>query len=107
MAWPRRNPSLSSRRTVWPEERLIRSTRATAAVARLNRRAEGHRYLLVVTSSGLFTLREQLESGLVELTAPLDLDAFVRFVDAQGPQKPQRISKYDAAFAKQLVKKTS
>ncbi|HJV93374.1 MAG TPA: hypothetical protein VJ572_07825 [Azonexus sp.] len=62
---------------------------------------------MVVTSSGLFTLREQLESGLEELTAPLDLDAFVRFVDALGPQKPQRISKYDVAFAKQLVKKTS
>ena len=63
--------------------------------------------MLVITSSGLFTLREQLESGPVELTPPLDLDAFVRFVDALGPQKPQRISKYDAAFAKQLVKKTS
>lgn len=62
---------------------------------------------MVVISSGLFTLREQLESGLEELTAPLDLDAFVRFVDALGPQKPKRISKYDAAFAKQLVKKTS
>ncbi|WP_265947240.1 hypothetical protein [Dechloromonas sp. A34] len=62
---------------------------------------------MVITSSGLFTLREQLESGLQELTAPLDLDAFVRFVDAQGPQEVKRISKYDAAFAKQLVKKTS
>lgn len=62
---------------------------------------------MVITSSGLFTLREQLESGAVELSAPLDLDAFVGFVDALGPQKPQRISKYDAAFAKQLVKKTS
>lgn len=61
---------------------------------------------MVVTSAGLFKLREQVAGESVEVGVPLDLDSFVRFVDAQGPQKPQRISKYDAEFAKQLVKKS-
>jgi hypothetical protein len=75
-------------------------------VARLNRRAEGHHYLLVVTRAGLFKLREQLLAESKDIGEPLELDAFVRFVDAQGPQTPPRISKYDADFAKQLVKKS-
>lgn len=58
-----------------------------------------------VTSGGLFKLREQVAGEIKEIGEPLDLDSFVRFVDAQGPQKAQRISRYDAAFAKQLVKK--
>ena len=84
----------------------VRSTRATAAIERLNRRAEGRQYSMVITSGGLFKLREQFAGESKEIGEPLDLDSFVRFVDAQGPQKPQRISKYDAAFAKQLVKKS-
>ena len=83
-----------------------RSTRATAAIDRLNRRSEGRQYSMVITSGGLFKLREQVAGESKEIGEPLDLEAFVRFVDAQGPQKPQRISKYDAEFAKQLVKKS-
>jgi hypothetical protein len=60
---------------------------------------------MVVTSDGLFKLRERVAGDFKEIGDPLDLDSFVRFVDAQGPQRPQRISKYDAEFAKQLVKK--
>lgn len=84
----------------------IRSTRATAAVARLNRRAEGQSYLLVVTGDGLFKLRQQVDGESRELTAALDLDAFVRAVDALGPQTPERRSRYDTEFAKQLVRKS-
>ena len=83
----------------------MRSTRATAAIERLNRRSEGRLYSMVVTSGGLFKLREQVAGESKEIGEPLDLDAFVRFVDAQGPQIPRRISKYDSDFAKQLVKK--
>lgn len=82
-----------------------RSTRATAAIERLNRRSEGRQYSLVITSGGLFKLCERFAGKSKEIGGPLELDAFVRFVDAQGPQKPRRTSKYDAAFAKQLVKK--
>ncbi len=83
----------------------MRSTRATAAVARLNRRSEGRHYLMVMTGSGLFQLRERVGGGEKELSEALPLDDFVRFVDAQGPQQAPRITKNDAAFARQLVRK--
>lgn len=82
----------------------MRSTRATAAVARLNARSEGRLYQLVVLSGGLFGLREQgVDRALAE---GLTLDEFVRFVDGLGPQKTPRVTKNDAAFARQLVRKT-
>jgi len=61
---------------------------------------------MVLTGDGLFSLREQTEAGLENVGEPLGLDAFVRFVDGLGPPKPSRLSKYDVAFARQLVKKT-
>ena len=81
----------------------MRSTRATAAVARLNKRSECGQYQLVVTGAGLFKLREQGQSG--DASAAMELDDFVRFVDALGPQPVRRVTKNDEAFAKQLVKK--
>lgn len=83
----------------------MRSTRASAAVARLNRRSEGRDYALVLINNGLFKLRERTEGGDSELCDALALDEFVRFVDAMGPQKLVRITKNEAEFAKQLVKK--
>lgn len=87
------------------EPAMTRSTRAAAAVARLNRRAEGRFFQMVVTGSGLFRLREQIEGEFCELGEPLAQDEFICFVDAQGPQVTRRISKFDEAFARQLVKK--
>jgi hypothetical protein len=84
----------------------MRSTRATAAVARLNNRSEGHHYQMALTGSGLFQLRERVEGVDQVLSEALSLDDFVRFVDALGPQKKPRITKSDAAFARQLVRKT-
>jgi hypothetical protein len=81
----------------------MRSTRATAAVARLNRRSEGRSYQMVLTGAGLFKLCEQVEGGVP--SAPMSLDDFVRYVDAQGPQAVRRVTKNDEAFAKQLIKK--
>ena len=81
----------------------MRSTRATAAVARLNRRSEGRSYQMVLTGAGLFKLCEQVDGGVP--SAAMSLDDFVRFVDALGPQPIRRITKSDAAFAKQLGKK--
>ncbi|PKO89060.1 MAG: hypothetical protein CVU16_12705 [Betaproteobacteria bacterium HGW-Betaproteobacteria-10] len=83
----------------------MRSTRATAAVARLNQRSEGHHYLLVVTGSGQFLLRERVDGGDKQISDALSLDDFVRFVNATGPQPAPRMTKNDAAFAKQLVRK--
>ena len=83
----------------------MRSTRATAAIARLNARSEGHHFMMILTGTGLFKLSEQVEGGHTLLSDALPLDDFVRLVDSMGPQKIRRVTKNDAAFAKQLVRK--
>ncbi|WP_295999481.1 hypothetical protein [Rugamonas sp.] len=81
-----------------------RSTRAASAVERLKRRADNPRYSMSITGSGHFFLSEA--PGQPPLCAPLELDDFVAFVNALGPQTPRRVSKLDVAFEKQLAKKT-
>jgi hypothetical protein len=80
-----------------------RSTRASAAVDRLKVRSGNAGYSMARTGDGLFFLSER--AGEPPLCAPLELDDFVAFVNGLGPQTPKRVSKYDAAFEKQLVKK--
>jgi len=85
----------------------MRSTKASTAIARLNRRTENSMYLMGATGGGLFYLMRTAETGETEtLSEPMGLEEFVRFVDAYGPQKPRKISKLDAAFEKQLIRKT-
>ncbi len=74
-------------------------------MARLNTRSGGHQYLMVVTGTGLFVLRERIDGAVKELSKPLALDDFVRLVDSTVPDKMPRITKSEAAFMKQLVKK--
>lgn len=83
----------------------MRSTRASAALARLNNRSDGRHYSMAITGNGLFKLRERTESGDIPLSDALSLDDFVRLVDSMGPRTAPRITKNEAAFAKQLVKK--
>ena len=83
----------------------MRSTRATAAIARLNARSEGRHYTMALTGSGLFILRERLGGEDSPLSAALGLDEFVQLVDSLGPKKEARITKSEVAFMKQLVKK--
>ena len=83
----------------------MRSTRATAAVARLNSRSEGHHYTMALTGAGLFILRERIAGRDKQLSDALSLDDFVRLVDSMGPKKMPRIMKSEAAFMKQLAKK--
>ncbi len=80
-----------------------RSTRASAAVERLKKRSGHTAYSMARTGNGLFFLAES--PGAPPLCAPLELDDFVRFVDGLGPQVQARVSKHDAAFEKQLVRK--
>lgn len=84
----------------------MRSTRATAALARLNSRSEGHHYLMALTGSGQFILRERTDGGERPLSEALSLDDFVRLLDSMGPRKVVRVTKSEAAFMKQLAKKT-
>ncbi|HEX2531798.1 MAG TPA: hypothetical protein VHK70_10080 [Burkholderiaceae bacterium] len=84
----------------------MRSTRASAAVHRLNERDTEYRYSLGMTARGLFHLLRASGSGVPEkISADLALDDFVAFVNQTGPQKQRRVSKLDAAFEKQLTDK--
>ncbi|PWF55536.1 hypothetical protein [Massilia glaciei] len=80
-----------------------RSTRASAALDRLKARSGNAGYSMARTGDGLFFLSEK--PGAPPLCAPLELDAFVAFVNGLGPQTPRRVSKLDVAFEKQLVRK--
>jgi hypothetical protein len=80
-----------------------RSTRASAAVDRLKVRSGNPGYSMARTGDGLFFLSEA--PGEPALCAPLELDDFVAFVNKLGPQVARRVSKFDVAFEKQLVKK--
>jgi hypothetical protein len=81
----------------------MRSTRASTAVERLKERTGNPGYSMGRTGDGHFFLSEA--PGEPPLCAPLELDDFVTFVNKLGPQKERRMSKLDAAFEKQLVKK--
>lgn len=85
----------------------MRSTRATAAVARLNQRCPQAYYSASLTGDGLFILSMDAEGGRKRVGDPSPLDEFVQFVNAQGPQLVRRQTKSDIAFEKQLVKKTA
>lgn len=80
-----------------------RSTRASTAVERLKERTGNPGYSMARTGDGLFFLSEA--PGEPPLCEPLELDDFVAFVKKLGPQEVRRVSKYDVAFEKQLVKK--
>ena len=83
----------------------MRSTRASAAIARLNSRSADAEYRMVVTGGGLFILSLRSAGEDRRLSAALSLDEFVQLVDSLGPKTPPRITKSEAAFMKQLVKK--
>ena len=83
----------------------MRTTRATAAISRLNARSDGRHYVMALTGNGLIKLYERLDETDQELSLALSLDEFVQLVDSMGPQKVARITKSEAAFLKQLVKK--
>ena len=85
----------------------MRSTRASNALARLKRRTGNERYSMQIAANGTFCLLEAQDDGqMTALSSALELDEFVRFLNATGPQTPKKISKLDVAFEKQLVKKT-
>lgn len=84
----------------------MRSTRATAAIERLKARSGIAQYSMVRTAEGLFYLVSSANGqASTKLSEPMEMDAFVTFVNAYGPQTPKRISKLDVAFEKQLARK--
>lgn len=83
----------------------MRSTRAASAVERLNARTGAMQYTMSRTSDGYFYLLLKIAGQpSKKISEALELDAFVHFVNAQGPQQVRRVSKLDVAFEKQLHK---
>lgn len=81
----------------------MRSTKASAAVQRLNQRDPAYRYSMGMTATGFFYLLRAADKQAPEkISGDLPLDEFVQFVNGQGPQKKVKVSKLDVAFEKQL-----
>lgn len=83
----------------------MRSTRASAAIERLNKRDTTATYSMAFNRQGLFTLlKVVLNQDNERLCEPMDMEAFVIFVNGFGPQTPKRVSKLELAFSQQLKK---
>jgi hypothetical protein len=86
----------------------MRSTKASAAVTRLNARDPDYRYSLGMTASGFFYLLRSAPGGTPEkCSGDLTLEEFVEFANKTGPQKKVRVSKLDSAFERQLAERKS
>jgi hypothetical protein len=57
------------------------------------------------TGSGLFYLSLAGDDSDTQVCEPMPLDDFVTHVNSLGPQQVRRVTKSDAAFEKQLVRK--
>ena len=83
----------------------MRSTRASSAIERLNKRSE-QQYSMGMNGAGLFWLVQRNAGGdSTKLSDSMTMDDFVAFVNAFGPQIVKRVSKLDVEFSKQLQKK--
>lgn len=83
----------------------MRTTRASSAVERLKQRSGNPQYAMLLAPSGHFALVDNAADPPARLCDWMELDDFVRFVNAQGPQTPKRVSKLDVAFEKQLTRR--
>ena len=82
---------------------MARSTKASYAVLRLKERSKNAPYSMVSTSDGLFYLALSTNADAPEqLCAPLEIDAFVSFVNNVCKEAPRKASKLDVAFEAQL-----
>ena len=85
--------------------RSSRSTKASNAVLRLKERSNQAPYSMVTTSDGLFYLvLNNSGDGSEKLNEPLEIDAFVNFVNSVSKQAPKKASKFDMAFEEKLQK---
>lgn len=84
----------------------MRSTKASAAVMRLNARDPDHRYSMGLTASGFFYLLRSSGKGVPEkISDDLTMEEFIEFTNRTGPQQKVRVSKHDSAFEKQLAER--
>lgn len=81
----------------------MRTTKASAAITRLNARDTQYRYSMGMTGSGFFyLLRASAGAAPQQISGELTLDEFVALVNQTGPQQAVKISKHDRAFEQQL-----
>ena len=86
----------------------MRSTKASAAVTRLNARDPEYRYSMGMTASGFFyLLRASAGQPPERISGDLTMEEFVELANRTGPQKKVKVSKLDQAFEKQLNRKPS
>jgi len=84
---------------------MARSTKASNAIQRLKQRSPGSVYTMVSMADGRFFLnRNQPGEPAETLCEPLEIDAFVSFVNGLEKQAPKKVSKLDLAFEQQLQK---
>jgi hypothetical protein len=84
----------------------MRTTKASAAIERLNKRDPQTTYAMAMNSKGLFSLLQIIaDQEHLRLCTPMLMDEFVAYVNAYGPQTPKRVSKLELAFSQQLQKK--
>ena len=82
---------------------MARSTKASNAVLRLKERSKQAPYSMVSTSDGRFYLVLTGSGETQEkLNEPLEIDAFVSFVNSIAKQAPKKASKLDLAFEEKL-----
>jgi hypothetical protein len=83
----------------------MRTTRASNAVLRLKQRVPSKQYSMLTMSDGRLCLTLSNEDkSVAKLNEPLELDAFVSFVNGIESKAPRKQSKLDIAFEKQLKK---
>jgi hypothetical protein len=81
----------------------MRTTKASAAITRLNARDGQFRYSMGMTASGFFyLLRAAPGAAPQRISDDLTLEEFVALANRTGPQRPVKISKHDQAFEQQL-----
>jgi hypothetical protein len=84
---------------------VARTTKASNAVVRLKERSNQAPYSMVCTSDGLFYLvLTNSGDGSQKLNEPLEIDAFVSFVNSVNKQAAKKASKFDMAFEEKLQK---
>jgi len=82
---------------------MARTTKASNAVQRLKERSKGATYSMVSMADGRFFLTRSDGAGTPEkLSEPLEMDAFVAFVNSLEKQAPKKVSKLDLAFEQKL-----
>ncbi|MBY0572923.1 MAG: hypothetical protein K2P84_04535 [Undibacterium sp.] len=82
---------------------MPRTTKASNAVLRLQQRSNNTAYSMVSTANSLFYLALNISADKTEkLCAPLEMDAFVHFVNNINKTAPRKPSKLDTQFEAKL-----